>query len=424
MSFMKGIFVLPIVLAFARSALAATRNVASCSLILLTIQLLISSAWGAPTLLRHGEWMDQVAQTSDVQTITTSAGSMLVVMVGLSNVGTNVTVSSPGLNFQEDRVTTAFDVRLEIWSAANVSAGPHTITVTCTQPEFIRWGVAEFSGVASSNYVVGANGGSGLTAAVSTGTVSVTAANTLLVAAVRTDQDDTSHGAISAGTNFTLIWPWSTGEPNQKLMSEYRVTPSGGNFSNGFTMQVPDGGGWVAGIVAYSPTGAPAAAPPAAPAAAPTPTPMVGLSFNASAGSITAPFVVNADNTISQSVETSDPASGGRAAYLFSVPNSGQYTVSMTTFAPDPGANSIFVNIDGEPISPDHIWDVPVNASFVTSPVILRGSGTAPKVWTLAQGSHTLVIRGREAGLSILHISVEPLQGAPSPPSGLQVINP
>ena len=223
---------------------------------IITILLSSFSAWAAPTLLQHKEWMDQTRQSSDSQTINSSQGSLLVVMVGLSNARTNVTVSSPGLAFQEDIAFNAYDVRIEMWSAPNVSAGNHTITVSCSQSEYIRWGVAEFSGIASSNYVVDTSAGNGTGSTISAGSVSVSDSNTLLVASVRTDGDDTAHGSISPGSGLTFIWPFSTNEPNQKLASEYRVVSSSGTYSGDFKMQSGDGGGWVAGLVAFAPSGA------------------------------------------------------------------------------------------------------------------------------------------------------------------------
>jgi len=216
----------------------------------LLVILLIVPVHAAPALLQHDEWMNQVSQTSDSQTMTFSEGSLVVVVVGLSNAGTDVTVSSPGLDFHEDVAHSPYDIRLEMWSAANVPAGSHTITVRCAQPEYIRWGIAEFSGVGS---VIETASNHGLTTSISTGTVTTNADNTLLVAAVRTDGDETAHGSISAGSGYTFVWPWGAIEPNQKLMAEYRVV-NAGTYSGGFSMQSGDNGGWTAGLVAFAPS--------------------------------------------------------------------------------------------------------------------------------------------------------------------------
>jgi hypothetical protein len=132
-----------------------------------------------------------------------------------------------------------------------------------------------------------------------------------------------------------------------------------------------------------------------------------GLSFAANAGTIIAPFAVNADNSISQSAETLDPTTAGEAIYGFSIANAGNYSVSMTVLAPD--GNSLFVNIDGEPTSPDMIWDFANTTTFTTFPVTWRlTGGVNPQVWSLSSGPHRLIVRGREAGVSISNVTIAP----------------
>jgi hypothetical protein len=136
-----------------------------------------------------------------------------------------------------------------------------------------------------------------------------------------------------------------------------------------------------------------------------------GLSFDATAGMITFPFTSNADDTISQSVVTDDPASGGRAIYVFNVTNAGYYIVSASVSAPDDGANSFFLNIDAEP-SPAMIWDIPVYAGFTNQSVYWRGDmplvlGTPkPRHWLLDTGLHQLIVRGREMGTTLGRITI------------------
>ena len=67
------------------------------------------------------------------------------------------------------------------------------------------------------------------------------------------------------------------------------------------------------------------------------------------------PFTVNSDNTISQATETADPSQGGEARYLIQVPTAGDYVVTATVNAPNDGANSLFINFDTLPTSPDMI---------------------------------------------------------------------
>jgi hypothetical protein len=138
-----------------------------------------------------------------------------------------------------------------------------------------------------------------------------------------------------------------------------------------------------------------------------------GLSFAANAGTIISPFVINADNSVSQSTESLDPTTAGEAIYGFSIPGAGSYSVSMTVLAPD--GNSLFVNMDAEPTSPDMIWDFANTTSFTTLPVTWRlTGGINPQVWSLAAGAHELIVRGREAGVSISNITISP-SGAAKP---------
>jgi hypothetical protein len=156
---------------------------------------------------------------------------------------------------------------------------------------------------------------------------------------------------------------------------------------------------------------------------------MPGLSFDSTAGTISSPFVTNADNTISQATETLDPATAGRAAYGFSIATAGDYVVSANVNAPDGSANSLFVNIDAEPTSPDMIWDLPVTTGLTNQPVTWRVTGgVTPQVWALGVGTHQLIIRGREAGVVIGRITIAPNGQSkptdPTPPSNLHVLAP
>ncbi|OGG16394.1 hypothetical protein A3D77_00995 [Candidatus Gottesmanbacteria bacterium RIFCSPHIGHO2_02_FULL_39_11] len=146
-----------------------------------------------------------------------------------------------------------------------------------------------------------------------------------------------------------------------------------------------------------------------------SPTPASGeLSFQAESGIITAPFSING-TYISQTVETTIPSSGGKASYTFNISQGGSYVISMRVNAPSLASDSLFLNIDAEPIDPTMIWDIsPLTNSFEDRTVSWRGTGTFdvnqfnPKVFNLTAGSHTLIIRGREANVQIDSISVTP----------------
>lgn len=146
----------------------------------------------------------------------------------------------------------------------------------------------------------------------------------------------------------------------------------------------------------------------------------LGLSFSSLSGTVTAPFTV-ANSYISQSVETDNPANGGRASYTFNVVQSGDYAISVVANAPN-STNSLFVNIDGEPQDPTMIWDMPTTTGFQTLYVGWRGAGTsaldqfAPKFFTLTAGQHVLIVRGRTPNVQVQSIS---FINRPAPPTGL-----
>jgi hypothetical protein len=88
-------------------------------------------------------------------------------------------------------------------------------------------------------------------------------------------------------------------------------------------------------------------------------TQQVGRAFDSTQGIVSAPFTGNPDHTISQAVETTDPNQGGEARYLVQVTTAGDYAVSANIYAPHDGANSLFVNFDTPPTSPQMLASVP-----------------------------------------------------------------
>ncbi len=174
------------------------------------------------------------------------------------------------------------------------------------------------------------------------------------------------------------------------------------------------------------PTPPPAPSPTPTPTNSPTPTPIAvpgtlpGLSWEAEAGTITAPFTVS-NGYVAQTTYTAEPAQGGKASYRFAVTTPGDYVVKAAVEAANTAANSLFVNVDGEPTSPTMIWDVPTGAGFQQRTVTWRGSGTpeanqyVPKVFSLTAGFHELIIRGREGNTKIDRIAVELLKPAEVP---------
>lgn len=155
-----------------------------------------------------------------------------------------------------------------------------------------------------------------------------------------------------------------------------------------------------------------------------------GTTFESFAGTIAAPFVTNSGGYISQSVATG-LAGSGSAVYGFRITNAGYYVVAVNLNAPDDAANSLFLNMDGEPTDPGMIWDIPVTSGFETRIASWRGKGTfdqnefVPVVFHLTADVHRLVIRGREAGVQVGRISILPQAAArPSPPQRLRIVNP
>jgi hypothetical protein len=124
--------------------------------------------------------------------------------------------------------------------------------------------------------------------------------------------------------------------------------------------------------------------------------------FGATLGQIAAPFTVLGDVLVQPS-DASDPLQAGRAAYSFTVTEPGDYFVIGEVDAPDWSSNSFFVNVDAEPTGDYMAWHIPITAGIQRRIVNWQGNGTSdmrqfdPKLFSLAAGSHTLIIRGREA---------------------------
>ena len=154
------------------------------------------------------------------------------------------------------------------------------------------------------------------------------------------------------------------------------------------------------------------------------PPPLGTLTFQASAGTITAPFVVT-NGAIYQSV-SSGVTDGGRAAYTFTLTNSGSYVIQALVSASDLTGNSFYVNIDAEPQDPAMTWDInPMTSGFEQRLVSWRGNGTAeadqfvPQVFRLTAGAHQLIVRGREPNTLLQSLSILQL---PTPPANLRVV--
>jgi hypothetical protein len=148
------------------------------------------------------------------------------------------------------------------------------------------------------------------------------------------------------------------------------------------------------------------------------PAPLSGLSFQASQGVITAPFTL-ASGSVSQSVQTTTVAAAGEDTFSFSITNAGNYIVQASVNAPNESANSMYVNVDAQPVDPTMIWDIPVTTNFQSRIISWRGNGTdtnnqyVPKVFSLTTGTHSLIIGGREANTQLQSVSILQLPNAP-----------
>ena len=91
--------------------------------------------------------------------------------------------------------------------------------------------------------------------------------------------------------------------------------------------------------------------------------PSGGLTFAATSGTISTPFVVS-NGAIYPSRALTGVTNGGRAAYSFTVTNAGVYVILGAVNAPDLSANSFYVNIDAEPQDPAMIWQIPLTTGF------------------------------------------------------------
>jgi hypothetical protein len=148
--------------------------------------------------------------------------------------------------------------------------------------------------------------------------------------------------------------------------------------------------------------------------------------IRAESGLVCGPFVVT-NGYLCQPVDTGT-AAAGRAVYTFTITNSGDYTIQASVNAPNSAANSFCVNIDAEPEAPCMIWDIPLTSGFEPRMISWRGNGTAdtgqfvPKVFSLTQGTHQLILRGREANAQWQGFSPQP-PSSPPPPINVRIVS-
>ena len=149
-----------------------------------------------------------------------------------------------------------------------------------------------------------------------------------------------------------------------------------------------------------------------------------GLAFQASAGTISAPFVIS-NSTIYQTTSTG-VANGGRASYSFMITDADEYAIEASVSAPSTNENSFYVNVDAEPQEPSMEWNInPLTHGFEVRLVTWRGNDPSnveqsyTKFFSLASGVHHLIIRGKAPNVALRNLRI--LQ-RPSPPQNLHIV--
>ena len=154
-----------------------------------------------------------------------------------------------------------------------------------------------------------------------------------------------------------------------------------------------------------------------------------GLTFSATSGSITSPFISTNGYIVQPSptfTSITNGGGGGLATYTFAVTNAGNYVIQGLVNAPANGQDSFFVNIDAMPTDPYMIWKIlPATVGFQNMVVTWEGTGTwnapefVPAVFNLTAGTHQLYIVGRESATELQIISI--LQMV-APPQNLRIL--
>jgi hypothetical protein len=119
---------------------------------------------------------------------------------------------------------------------------------------------------------------------------------------------------------------------------------------------------------------------------------------------------------IMQAMETTNPAEGGRAIYSFTVEQRGTYVIAMLVDAPDTGANSLFVGLNTNTITPEMYWDITPTNGFEARTVAYQTNNGAPLSFTLEAGTHTITLVGRERNVKVASLWLEAFRSdAPNP---------
>jgi hypothetical protein len=132
------------------------------------------------------------------------------------------------------------------------------------------------------------------------------------------------------------------------------------------------------------------------------------LAFTPQQMTITGPMTLT-NGILVQPCETGITNSG-RMSCRFKVANAAEFAVAADVRTAGAGGGSFYVNIDGEPVEPEMVWEIPATRSFALRVATWGRSQTnakpAPKYFQLAAGEHELIVRGRSAGVEVRSLLV------------------
>ncbi|MEZ4708394.1 MAG: right-handed parallel beta-helix repeat-containing protein [Caldilineaceae bacterium] len=168
------------------------------------------------------------------------------------------------------------------------------------------------------------------------------------------------------------------------------------------------------------PTPTPVIPTPVAPTPiGPTPTPLAGcsgLSQEAELATRYGQFAIVGDAQASgaQAIyvpeavgDSSTPDANNRVDFCLTVDATGSYEVVGRTLAPDSGSDSFFIQVDGQPATPQK-WSLPVDSSGYNLV-------TAPLKFLLNPGPHTVTVYHREAGARLDRVELMLASDTPAP---------
>lgn len=148
----------------------------------------------------------------------------------------------------------------------------------------------------------------------------------------------------------------------------------------------------------------------------PPPPLMPGLTAHAYEGQIRSPALTNASGWFYQQVEDSNPATSGRVAWRFTIPETRQYRVLGTVNGTAPDRNSFVIDFDDDtPTVPYSTWGFSITGSGLEPRYVSWiGNGTAlsqfpTNIWSLTAGVHTLYVWGLEANAFLDEVTIEPV---------------